>query len=64
MKYSGLLLIAGMLAGCASPDPFRENISKLIDCEYEMAGKQGLTCQQIFDLQAGCYTLYQMRRKP
>ena len=49
------------LSGCAH-DPFRENVQQLIDCEYEMAGKP-LTCEQIYQLQVGCYNLYQMRLK-
>jgi|CXWL01.1.fsa_nt_gi hypothetical protein len=60
MRYA--LAALTLLAGCAH-DPFKENVQKLIDCEYRYASKPGLTCLQIYDLQMGCYTLYQMRNR-
>jgi hypothetical protein len=63
MRTALMIAAVTILTGCAHRDPFRENIQKLIDCEYRYAEHgDGLTCQQIMELQVGCYTLYQMRK--
>lgn len=59
-----IILAAVLLSGCATPDPFRKNVESLIDCEYKFVSEgDGLTCEQIMTLQAGCYSLYQMRKR-
>ncbi len=64
MKYA-IVVIVVTFSGCATPrDPFRENVQSLIDCEYKWTQQDGLTVHEIIELQAGCYSLYQMRRKP
>lgn len=61
MKQFILLLACISISGCATSDKrFRSNVQSLIDCEYKYASKY-LTCQQIYDLQQGCYALFKMR---
>ena len=62
MKLLPLLALA--LSGCASWDrqPTNADTQALVDCQHR-AIKPGLSCLQIHDLQAGCYSIWQMKRR-
>jgi hypothetical protein len=64
-----MIAVAVMTTGCANlcakrDADFRENITKLIDCEYKWTQQDGITVAETLELQAGCYSLYQMRQRP
>ena len=68
-KLLGMLSVMGLFCGCSTmcarnDRDFRENIQELIDCQYRVMDKDGLTVDQKYSLQFGCYALYQMRKRP